>query len=96
MNNFRKTAIIVGMLFIIGTVAGFLFKMVFTGSIQNDLNLLTQVAANEKQVITGALFLLIMGLALAMVLRQSPVSQRTKSAFQAWLDLSKMFCYTHC
>jgi hypothetical protein len=48
-------------------VAGFLFKMVFTGSIQNDMSLLTQVAANEKQVITGALFLLIMGLALAMV-----------------------------
>jgi hypothetical protein len=67
MRDFRKTAIIVGILFIIGTVAGFLFKMVFTGSIQNDLNLLTQVAANEKQVIIGALFLLIMGLALAMV-----------------------------
>jgi hypothetical protein len=67
MNNIRKTAIIVGILYIIGTVAGFLFKMVFTGSIQNDLNLLAQVAANEKQVIIGALFLLIMGLALAMV-----------------------------
>ena len=67
MNTYRKTAIIVGILFIIGTVAGFLFKMVFTGSIQNDLNLLTQVAANEKQVIIGALFLLIMGLALALV-----------------------------
>jgi hypothetical protein len=67
MNTYRKTAIIVGILYIIGTVAGFLFKMVFTGSIQNDLNLLTQVAANEKQVIIGALFLLIMGLALALV-----------------------------
>jgi len=67
MNNFRKTAIIVGILYIIGTVAGFLFKMVFTGSIHNDLNLLTQVAANENQIIIGALFLLIMGLALAMV-----------------------------
>jgi uncharacterized protein YacL len=67
MNTYRKTAIIVGILYIIGTVAGFLFKMVFTGSIQNDLNLLTQVDANEKQVIIGALFLLIMGLALALV-----------------------------
>jgi hypothetical protein len=66
-NNFRKTAIIVGLLYIIGTVAGFLFKMVFTGSIQNDLNLLTKVAANENQIIIGALFLLIMGLALALV-----------------------------
>jgi hypothetical protein len=67
MNNFRKTAIVVGILYIIGTVTGFLYKMVFTGSIHNDLNLLTQVAANEKQVIIGAIFLLIMGLALAMV-----------------------------
>ena len=68
MNNFRKTAIIVGILYIIGTVDRLSeFQMVFTGSIHNDLNLLTQVAANEKQVIIGSLFLLIMGLALAMV-----------------------------
>jgi len=62
----RKTAIIVGVLYIIGTVAGILCK-VLTGSIQNDLNLLTKVTANENQIIIGALFLLIMGLALAMV-----------------------------
>ena len=66
MNNFRKTAIIVGVLYIIGTVAGILCK-VLTGSIQNDLNLLTKVTANENQIIMGALALLIMGLALAMV-----------------------------
>jgi len=52
--------------FIIGTVSGILFK-VFTRSIHNDLNLLTKVAANENQIIIGALFLLLMGLALAMV-----------------------------
>jgi hypothetical protein len=39
MNTYRKTAIIVGVLYIIGTVAGILCK-VLTGSIQNDLNLL--------------------------------------------------------
>ena len=66
MNSYRKTAIIVGVLYIIGTVAGILCK-VFTGPIQNDLNLLTKVTANENQIIIGALFLLIMGLALAMV-----------------------------
>ena len=66
MNPYRKTAIIVGVLYIIGTVAGILCK-VLTGSIQNDLNLLTKVTANENQIIIGALFLLIMGLALAMV-----------------------------
>jgi len=66
MNTYRKTAIIVGVLYIIGTVAGILCK-VLTGSIQNDLNLLTKVTANENQIIIGALFLLIMGLALAMV-----------------------------
>jgi hypothetical protein len=66
MNTYRKTAIVVGVLYIIGTVAGILCK-VLTGSIQNDLNLLTKVTANENQIIIGALFLLIMGLALAMV-----------------------------
>jgi len=67
MNSDRKTAIIVGVLYIVGTVAGILFQMVFTRSIHNDLNLLTKVAANENQIIIGALFLLLMGLALAMV-----------------------------
>ncbi len=66
MNSNRKTAIIVGVLYIVGTVAGILWK-VLTGSIQNDLNLLTKVTANGNQIIIGALFLLIMGLALAMV-----------------------------
>ena len=66
MNTYRKTAIIVGVLYIIGTVAGILCK-VLTGSIQNDLNLLAKVTANENQIIIGALFLLIMGLALAWV-----------------------------
>jgi hypothetical protein len=66
MKTYRKTAIIVGVLYIIGTVAGILCK-VLTGPIQSDLNLLTKVTANENQIIMGALFLLIMGLALAMV-----------------------------
>lgn len=66
MSTYRKTAIIVGVLYIIGTVAGVLGK-IFSGPIQNGPDLLIKVAANENQIILVALSLLIMGLALAMV-----------------------------
>lgn len=62
----RSTAIIVGILFIIGTASGIL-SAVFTGSILGAPDYLAQVAANEKQMITGAFFILLMGLSLAMV-----------------------------
>jgi hypothetical protein len=62
----RKTAIIVGVLYIIGTVAGIL-SLVFAGSILDDPDYLMKVSANENQIITGALFVLMMGLALAMI-----------------------------
>ena len=66
MNTYRKTAIIVGILFIIGTAAGVL-SIVFTGSILDSPDYLIEVAANENQIIIGTLFILIMGFALAMV-----------------------------
>jgi len=66
MNAYRKTAIIVGILFIIGTVSGVL-SAVFTGSIFGDPDYLIKVSANENQIIIGALCVLIMGFALAMV-----------------------------
>src|SRR4030043_1733473 len=66
MKTFRKTAIIVGVLYIIGTVAGILCKVI-TGPIRDNPDYLIKVTANENQFITGVLFLLIMGLALAMV-----------------------------
>jgi hypothetical protein len=66
MSSERKTAIIVGVLYIVGTVSGIIWK-VLAGSIPNDLNLLTKVTANESQITIGALSLLLMGLALAMV-----------------------------
>jgi len=66
MKTFRKTAIIVGVLYIIGTVAGILCK-VLTGFVQDNPDLLIKVSANENQIIIGALVLLVMGLALAMV-----------------------------
>ena len=62
----RSTAVIVGVLFIIGTVSGIL-SAVFTGSILGAPDYLVQVAANETQMITGTFFVLIMGFSLAMV-----------------------------
>ena len=62
----RKTAIIVGVLFIIGTVAGIL-SAVFTEPILSDPNYLTKVSENQNQIVTAGLFVLAMGLALAMV-----------------------------
>lgn len=66
MNADSKSARAVGGLFIIGTVAGILSRVV-TGPIQNAQNLLVSVAANETRLVVGALFVLMMGLALAMV-----------------------------
>jgi hypothetical protein len=62
----RKTAVIVGGLYIIGTVAGIL-SLVFTGPILESPDYLTQVSTNPNQMVIGALFVLTMGLALAMV-----------------------------
>src|SRR5665647_1811336 len=64
--TYRKTATLVGVLYIIGTIAGML-SLVLTGPILGDPDYLVKVSANEIQIIAGALFVLIMGLALAMV-----------------------------
>ena len=64
--NSRKTAIMVGVLYIIGTVAGIL-SLVFTGPILESPDYLRQVSMNPNQIVIGALFVLTMGLALAMV-----------------------------
>jgi hypothetical protein len=66
MNTNRRAAGIVGILFITGTVAGIL-SAVFTGPILGDPAYLMKVAANQNQIIMGALMVLIMGFALAMV-----------------------------
>jgi hypothetical protein len=62
----RKTAMIVGGLYILGTVAGIL-SLVFTGPILEGPDYLAQISANPNQIVIGALFVLTMGLALAMV-----------------------------
>jgi Domain of unknown function (DUF4386) len=66
VSSSRKTAVIVGVLFIVGTLAGVL-SVVLTSSILNASDLLAAVAANGNQVIIAALCVLTMGLALAMV-----------------------------
>jgi hypothetical protein len=62
----RKTAILVGVLYIIGTVAGIL-SLVFTEPILGEPDYLAQVSTNPDQIVIGALFVLTMGLALALV-----------------------------
>ncbi len=57
MNSTRKTAIIVGTLFIIATVSSIL-SSVFFGSVYNP-NYLTAVSANENQVLIAVLIMLV-------------------------------------
>jgi hypothetical protein len=59
LNSSKKTARIVGVLFIIATVAGVL-SQAFLGSILNSPDYLINVSANEYQVVIGA-FLDLMG-----------------------------------
>ena len=66
MKTNRSTAIVVGVLFIIGTASGIL-SVTFTGSILGAPDYLVQIAANETQMRTGAFFVLMMGLSLAMI-----------------------------
>jgi len=64
MNTNRKSAIIVGVLYIAATVAGVL-SMVTLGSLLEGPDILINVSANENQVIMAALLELIMAIAVA-------------------------------
>jgi hypothetical protein len=66
MPSYRRTATIVGVLFIIGDIAGVLSLLV-TGGLLDGPDSLTKIAAHQNQVALGALLVLVMGLALAMV-----------------------------
>ena len=66
MKTYRKTSIIVGILFIIGTVAGILSGVV-TGPVLDGPDYLVQVAANESSIVLGAILILVMGFPLAMI-----------------------------
>jgi hypothetical protein len=65
MNNYRKTAVIVGVLYIIGTVSGIL-SMAFSGPLR-EAAYLGSIAVNPNQIVVAALCVLLMGLALALV-----------------------------
>ena len=64
--NYRKTATIVGVLFIIGTVAG-ISSGIVTEPVLGASDYLTAVAANERSIVLGALLVLVMGFPLAMI-----------------------------
>ena len=71
MDLYRKTAIIVGALFIIATVAP-IISGVFLGSLSDisggdDSDYLTETSENEKQVIIGVIFYIIMAVAVASI-----------------------------
>ncbi len=62
----RRTAIIVGVLFIVGDIAGVLSYVVTQGLLDGP-DALTKIAANQSRLALGALLVLVMGLALAMI-----------------------------
>jgi hypothetical protein len=66
MDAYKNTARIMGVLYIIGTISGIL-SLVFTGPIRSAQDMLASVSANGNPITLGALFVLTMGLALAMV-----------------------------
>jgi hypothetical protein len=77
MNTYRKTAMSVGVLFIIGTVAGMISLGVLTDPILGAPNYLAGVSANEAKVIMGAFLELVMGVALVgMALAVYPVLRK--------------------
>jgi hypothetical protein len=66
MNNFRRTATLTGILFIIGTAAGVLSGTV-TQPLLQGADALQAITAHENQWLLGTLLILVMGLPLAMV-----------------------------
>jgi hypothetical protein len=66
MNIYRKTAVLIGILFIVGTVSGILSGVV-TAPIRAGATYPLNVDAGETQWIAGTLLVLLMGLVLAMV-----------------------------
>jgi hypothetical protein len=66
MKPYRKTAVIVGLLFLTGTGAG-IMSGVLTQPLLAATDYLPNIAANERLWILGTLLILVMGLPLAMV-----------------------------
>ena len=66
MNSNRKTATIVGVLYIIGTIAGIL-SLVFLGNTLSDSSYLIKASENQNQIVTASLLVLTMAFSLAMM-----------------------------
>ncbi len=66
MNDYRKPAVLVGVLYIIGTLAGIL-SVVVTQPALAVPDYLAQISAHENQIVIGALLVLAMVFALALV-----------------------------
>lgn len=64
MDKNRKIAIVTGILFIIGTVAGIICASIIK-PILTDANYLVNISANENRLILGAFFQFVMGVACA-------------------------------
>ncbi len=62
----KSLARTMGILYVIGTLAGILSR-VLTGPILNAPDILLSIVANENQLVFGALCVLIMGMALTMI-----------------------------
>jgi hypothetical protein len=66
MNEYRKTGIIIGVLYIIGTISGVLSALL-TGTINNPNEYFVQIASNQNIYILGTIFVLCMGFSLAFI-----------------------------
>jgi hypothetical protein len=81
MKTYRKTAIIVGVLYLIGTVTGVLSLLLTKPLLDDPASLLT-VAAQGNQIRLGALLVFMMGLALAMVsVMMFPILKKQNEVF---------------
>ena len=64
MNTYRKIAIVAGIFIIVGMITG--FACTVSSSILNNTDYLIKIPENEGRIISGAILVLIRGLALAM------------------------------
>jgi len=66
MGAYKNIARTLGILYILGTISGILSRVI-TGPIQSAPDLLVSISANGNQITLGAIFVLMMGLALSMI-----------------------------
>jgi hypothetical protein len=82
MNSYRKTAITVGILFIIATAINMLGKIAFIDPILNAPDYLSKIYANENQVILGGLLVVFSAFACAgIAIGLYPVLKKHHEAF---------------